>query len=67
MDPDPVREAKEKLRRKMKAHEGKFAVGIGPGGSVEVRLYDASIENEFPSEIDGVPVRVQITTFPKPR
>jgi len=51
----------------MKAHEGEFSIGIGPGDSVEVRLYDESSENEFPSEIDGVPVCVQVMDVPKPR
>ena len=62
---DRVRQAKEKLRQKMKAHAGKFAIGIGPEGTVEVRLYDAGIEDQFPSDVDGVPVRVVVTSIPK--
>ena len=63
---DDVREAKAKLVEMLADHEGKFAVGIGRDG-VEVRLYDESIRDFFPEEIDGVKVNVVVTEFPKAR
>ena len=58
--------AMKKLLHKLKDHEDDFAHGYSSNG-IEVRLYNESIRDLFPDDIDGVAVNVVVTDVAKPR